>query len=1155
MKRIFYLILIIVVPLISKGQGSTCAVADPFCSGSGAIFPNTSSGATAQTGPNYGCLSSQPNPAWYYMQIGISGPITLTISQTASATGNGIDVDFIIWGPYPSLTNVCSNLNAGNIVDCSYSTAAIETAIIPNAQVGEFYMVLITNYDGDPGTIDFSQTGGTGATDCSVLFPCYAFAGNDTAICIGQSITLGEVPAATGNGNISYSWTPSQGLNDSLLSNPTATPTQSTTYFLTMVDDSTCTATDSVVVTVYNPIANAGVDDTLTCLNPNINLDGSASTSGLYNWTSIGGSVISGGTTTSPLVGQTGIYILEVNEFGCLDTDTVEVFQDTTLPIVDAGTDTIITCLVDTIQLNGFVSGNNLVYYWTGSSIISGDSTLTPIINGVGTYVLTAIDTVNNCQMSNTINVLDGTNLPIVTAGSNADITCLVTTLNLNGTGSATGTNITYEWTTLDGNVLTGSDSIIASTSTAGTYTLTVFNSSNGCSASDDVVISLNNTLPIASAGGDTTLNCSTIGTGVPIDGTASEAGFNITYLWSTPDGNIVVGGSNNYALVNAAGTYIITVTNTVNGCIATDTMLVSLDADIPVVDAGNDTSFTCLITSIQLNGFASGTNIYYYWTGSSIVSGDSTLTPVINGPGTYVLTVIDTVSNCQNSNSIVVTNNFDLPIVTASSDSTLTCLVTTLNLDGTGSATGADITYEWTTLDGIIASGLDSIIATTSSQGTYTLTVFNSTNGCSASEDIVISLNNTLPITNAGLDATLNCLTASVVLDGSGSQSGMNYLWTTPDGNIVAGSTSIAAFVNAPGTYTLTVTNTTNGCVNSDDVVVLIDTIRPIANAGIDMIRNCYNPTVNLDGTGSSSGANITYFWIGSSITNGNTTTPTISGTGNYTLTVTNTTNGCSSTDIAVVDSNFTQPGADAGVLDTLCSGKDMVLTGTTTNGDVYVWITTNGSIVSGESTLTPTIDAGGTYTLITTNTTSGCSDTSNVFIQETFVSAIISADPTTGQMPLTVNFMNAGFADSSYWDFANGQTFGDTNNLSIPSPIIYETQGTYIVTLTSTNGQCTATAQILIEVIGTSFLTVPNVFTPNGDGKNDVFEFISKNITELNCVIFNRWGKQVAELTADDQTWDGENGSDGTYFYVLKAKGMDDVDYNLKGTITLIR
>jgi gliding motility-associated-like protein len=1093
------------------------------------------------------------------MQIGISGSIELTISQTSTATGNGIDVDFIIWGPYSSLTNICSNLSAGNIVDCSYSAAAVEIANIPNAQAGQFYVVLITNYNGSPGTIDFSQTDGTGGTDCSVLFPCLAFAGNDTAICIGESITLGEVPAATGNGNISYSWTPSQGLNDTTIANPTATPLQTTTYFLTMVDDSLCTATDTIVVTVYNPIANAGVDGTLTCSSPTLNLDGTASTSGLYNWTSIGGSVISGGTTTSPLVGQTGLYVLEVNEFGCLDTDTVEIFQDTTLPIVDAGTDTTITCLIDTIQLNGFVSGSSdVVYYWTGPSILSGDSTLTPIINGPGTYVLTAVDTANNCQISSNVVVADGTNLPVVTAGSNASITCLAPTLNLNGTGSETGSTITYEWTTLDGTILTGVDSIIATTSSAGTYTLTVFNSLNGCSSSSNVVISLNNTPPIASAGADTTLNCSTIGTGVPIDGTGSQAGMNITYQWTTPNGNIVVGANSNYALVNAAGTYIITVRNTANGCVSTDTVLVTLDADIPVVDAGADTSLTCLANVIQLNGFTNSNNASYNWSGPFIVSGGTTLTPMINGPGTYVLTVEDTVNNCQNSNSVVVTDNFDLPIVTAGFDSTLTCLVTALNLDGTGSATGSDFTYQWTTLNGNILTGSDSIIATTSSAGTYTLTVFNTLNGCSASDSVVININNTIPTANAGADATLNCtnIVTGVTVNGSGSSSGMNYLWTTLDGNIVIGyDTVISALVNAPGTYTITVTNNTNGCVNTDDVVVFIDTVRPIANAGSDMERNCYNPTVNLNGTGSSTGSNISYLWAGSpTITNATTTTPTVNGTGNYILTVTNTTNGCTSTDVAVVTSNFTQPGANAGLDTLLCSGSQLTLNGTTTTGDVYVW-TPQSNIVSGGSTLTPTINAGGTYMLTTTNTTSGCTDFSNVVIQEIPVSAYITADPTTGQMPLTVNFMNMGIADSSFWDFANGQTFGDTNNMSIPSPVIYETQGSYVVTLTSFNGQCTATTQITIEVIGTSFLIVPNVFTPNGDDKNDVFEFISQNITELNCVIFNRWGKQVAEITAPDKSWDGKNGSDGTYFYILKAKGMDDVDYNLKGTVTLIR
>ena len=785
--------------------------------------------------------------------------------------------------------------------------------VCPNVTTDYTAEVVYTNCNGNL-ILDSGDVTVYVSTDIMVIDP-----GQDTSICIGETVVLGgDTVASGGSGTFTYSWTPSAGLSDTTIANPTVTPTSTQTYYLTVDDGVLCVKTDSITVTVNNyPVVNAGPDDTLTCQNLILGLTGTSSIPGTYTWTTIGGNILSGASTTTPQIDEMGTYIFEVDNFGCKGTDTVEIAQDIIMPVVNAGTDTMLTCVVDTIQLNGTAtaaSGTNIYIYWTGPSIISGDSTLTPIINGPGTYVLTAVDTVNSCQVSSTINVVDNRTLPTVNAGTNFTLNCLISSTSLNGTGSSTGLGITYQWSSIDGTVASGSDSIIATTNTAGTYTLTVYDSLSGCSASDNVIVLVDTLLPIASAGADTSLNCVTLTTGVPVNGVGSQSGFGITYSWSTTNGNIVVGATSNYALVNQ------------------------------------------------------------------------------------------------------------------------------------------------------------------------------------------------------------------------------------------------------PGTYTITVTNNNNGCQNSDDVTVVIDTVRPIANAGPDMVLNCANNTINLNGTNSSVGTNITYLWSGGGTTiNGNTTTPTISWPGNYTLTVTNTSNGCTSTDVASVTSNYLSPGANAGVIDTLCSGDNLTLNGTTNSGNSYVWTTTDGNIVSGDSTLTPTINAGGTYTLTTMNTVNGCTSTSSVYIHETFVSAIILADPTTGQMPLTVNFTNLGIADNSYWDFANGETFADTNNISVPSPVIYETQGTYIVTLTSTNGQCTATTQITIEVIGTSILIVPNVFTPNGDGSNDVFEFIHRNIVELNCVIFNRWGKQVAEITAPDKFWDGKiggaNASDGTYFYILKAKGLDDVDYNLKGTISLIR
>ncbi|MCL4857125.1 MAG: hypothetical protein KJZ55_07645, partial [Flavobacteriales bacterium] len=80
------------------GQGATCASADPFCTGSTYTFPN-STGTSSESGNNYDCLDTQPNPAWYYMEIATGGNMDISISQV-NGSGSGIDVDFILYGPY-----------------------------------------------------------------------------------------------------------------------------------------------------------------------------------------------------------------------------------------------------------------------------------------------------------------------------------------------------------------------------------------------------------------------------------------------------------------------------------------------------------------------------------------------------------------------------------------------------------------------------------------------------------------------------------------------------------------------------------------------------------------------------------------------------------------------------------------------------------------------------------------------------------------------------------------------------------------------------------------------------------------------------------------------------------------------------------------------
>ncbi len=107
-------------------------------------------------------------PTWFYMRIQQSGDIRLQISQVDDF-GNSADVDFVLWGPFDDLNNICSRLTRGNEVDCSWSASGIEQVNILGAASGKLYVLLVDNYANTPGEISISQIGGTGSSDCSFL--------------------------------------------------------------------------------------------------------------------------------------------------------------------------------------------------------------------------------------------------------------------------------------------------------------------------------------------------------------------------------------------------------------------------------------------------------------------------------------------------------------------------------------------------------------------------------------------------------------------------------------------------------------------------------------------------------------------------------------------------------------------------------------------------------------------------------------------------------------------------------------------------------------------------------------------------------------------------------------------------------------------------
>ncbi len=204
--------------------------------------------------------------------------------------------------------------------------------------------------------------------------------------------------------------------------------------------------------------------------------------------------------------------------------------------------------------------------------------------------------------------------------------------------------------------------------------------------------------------------------------------------------------------------------------------------------------------------------------------------------------------------------------------------------------------------------------------------------------------------------------------------------------------------------------------------------------------------------------------------------------------------------------------------------------------------------------------------YTLQVTDSF-GCSSSASFDYTSIHVKAEFTAEPLEGEAPLEVAFTDNSVRGSKYlW------RFGDDSVSTMPDPSThkYYTPGEYTVSLViESNLTCRDSVSVKVEVLPSS-LQIPNVFTPNDDGLNDYFVPDKKSIRYLSLQVFTKTGNRVYrfEASGDDLQgwpgWDGKvNNSErraepGAYFYVLRAEGYDDVEYQgreYRGTVYLYR
>lgn len=770
-----------------------------------------------------------------------------------------------------------------------------------------------------------------------------AFATGGTLDCNTTSVTL---DGSTTTPGASFTWTGPAGFTST---DPMPVVNVPGTYVFTVTSTNGCTASATAPVVLDDQVPEASAQGgTLSCEVTSVELSAFSATPGVsFHWTGPGGF---SNSQPNPAVNVPGTYVLTVTApNGCTATATTVVDEDITPPDVSAEGGTL-TCATTSVALTGSSATPNVGFQWSGPGGFQSNQADTSTTQP-GMYTLT-VTAANGCTAEVLVEVDEDTAPPNVNA-TGGIISCVNPVVALSGSSTTPG--VSWSWTGAGGFSSTEQNPQVDA---PGTYVLTV-TAANGCTATDNAVVIEDKTPPGAAASGGT-LTC--LMPSIALSASSTTPG--VDYLWTGP-GSYSSTAQN--PQVTEPGTYVLTVTAP-NGCTATATALVDQDADLPDATATGGT-LTCLNPSLALMGGSTTPGVSWWWTGPAGFT-STEQNPLVDVPGIYTLTVTAP-NGCTKTATTVVNENKLEPDVIASGGK-ITCAneeVTLMALSGT---TG--VSWAWTGPGGFSASEQNPVVDV---PGMYTLTV-TAPNGCTATATVEVK-QDTQPPTVSASGGELTCQQPAVTLLGNSTTFGVNWAWTGPGGFTSSEQNPV---VTTPGTYMLTVT-APNGCTATASVEVTQDAALPQVSATGGTLT-CAVQQVQL--VGASSQADVSWAWSGPGGFTSNEQNPVVTLPGTYVLTV-STTTGCSATASAEVAADTVKPKvtiAPAAQLD--CQHPQITLDGSgSASGPTFAiqWATADGSIVSGEQTLTPVVDAAGTYTLTVTNLDNGCSASMSVVVE----------------------------------------------------------------------------------------------------------------------------------------------------------------------------
>lgn len=553
-------------------------------------------------------------------------------------------------------------------------------------------------------------------------------------------------------------------------------------------------------------------------------------------------------------------------------------------------------------------------------------------------------------------------------------------------------------------------------------------------------------------------------------------------------------------------------------------------------------------------------------------------LDPATLGAGTYNLTYTVTEGDCTEEDSEVITIEAqpnagtaqDLPPICEG-----TPIVITLNdlLDGEDSGGIWTETSVTPSTGGAFVSDPGTFQIPDQAAGEYRFQYTVSANAVCTDADATVTVTIApLPVVEAGTDDAITCTETTLTLSGDASQcTDCTFLWTESGGNIITSPDQAEIMVDAPGNYTLTATSAF-GCSNTDNVTIAENTTPPIADAGEDISLGCEMAVVTIGGPATSTGSQFTYEWtaaMASAIQQPDIPFTEVEESDTYQLLVTDTTNGCTATDEVTVTTGMAmlvpfitttpltcnKPNSGAIVVDSVTGGQPP-----------YQYALDAGAFSS--SPVFANLGAG-SYDVVVMDD-NGCEVTERVTLNPAPELSVVLNTNASGEPPTItlgdtvrldaiVNIPETEIASVAW----NPEIVSCDSCLSVLVAPAVSTP--FQVTVEDISG-CTAQAELNLLVDRARRIYIPNAFSPNDDGINDLFVINAGSDVAMvrNFLILDRWGNEVFQsdnFQPNDTThgWDGkvrgEKINMGVFVYFAEIEMKDGAVIIEKGEVSLVR